>query len=194
MAGIADALLDLYQASGQIRFLKAVQRVGGWLLRRARPMGHEQQGVGWERNVGGDLNAAFWCHGSAGIASFLLHAAQQKVLPSAIEIACKAGKAVAEGTRWAGPSRCHGLSGNIELFLDLYKLTGNEEWLQAACTFARILEAYATEEDGMRLWLSDEGPAMISPGFLLGYAGIAATLLRLGSLNKSLEASISRLF
>lgn len=194
VAGIADALLDLYQASGRSEFLNAVQRGGHWLLRRALPMGPDGEGLGWERIVGGTLNAAFWCHGSAGIARFLLHAAQQEVFPQAIELACRAGKAVAEGTRWAGPSRCHGLAGNIEVLLDLHAVTGNQEWLQSALTFAHLLEAYATEQDGMRLWFSDGAPDTVTPGFLLGYAGIAATLLRLGRAGPLEDSRMPRLF
>jgi tRNA A-37 threonylcarbamoyl transferase component Bud32 len=194
VAGIGDALLDLYQASGRREFLNAVQRSGSWLMRRALLMGSDGEGLGWERAAGGTLNAAFWCHGSAGIARFLLHAARQKVFPQAIELACRAGKAVVEGTRWAGPSRCHGLAGNIELLLDLHQLTGDQAWLQAALTFAHLLEAYAIRQDGIRLWFSAEAPDAITPGFLLGYAGIAATLLRLGAASRSKDSHLPRIF
>jgi lantibiotic modifying enzyme len=156
-------------------------------------MGPDQRGLGWEKTAGGQLNAAFWCHGSAGIARFLLHAAQQGVFQQALSLAERAGMAVAEGTRWAGPSRCHGLSGNIELLLDLHIATGNQQWLQRAYTLARLLEAYTTQQDGMRLWFSSDEPGAITPGFLLGYAGIAATLLRLSMADRPTGSLFPRL-
>ena len=43
----------------------------------------------------------------------------------------------------------------------------------------RLLQAFSVEEEGRRLWQADR-PGVVVPAFQVGYAGIAACLLRLG--------------
>ncbi len=194
VAGIADALLDTYQSTGYIEFLSATHRAVDWLISHAHVVGSNQQGLGWSRlEDEKEVCAPFWCHGSGGIGRFFLHAAQEPLFPRALDIARSCGQAVVEGTRWAGPTRCHGLAGSIELLLDLYEMTGEQQWLHAAYTFARLLEAFATEQDGMRVWFA-EGSGSITPGFLTGYAGVAATLLRLSIIDRPKQIIFPRIF
>ncbi|HLZ61371.1 MAG TPA: class IV lanthionine synthetase LanL [Ktedonosporobacter sp.] len=192
VAGVADALLDLYLSTGRSEFLGTTQRAADWLIHQARVVGQDRQGLGWPKIEGGEICPAFWCHGSAGIGRFFLHAAQEQIFPQALDLTYSCARAVAEGTRWAGPSRCHGLAGSIELLLDLYELTGEQPWLHTAYTFAHLLEAFAAEQDGMRLWLSEE-PGIMTPGFLTGYAGITATLLRLSTIESPMKHAFPRI-
>ncbi len=191
VAGVADALLDLYQATECSEFLTVAQRAGDWLVERAVAVGREQQGLGWPELDKGEVCGAFYCHGSSGIARFFLHAAQHQHFPQAMDLARGAAKAVADGTRWATPIRCHGLAGNIELLLDMYEVTREQEWLDTAYIFAHLLEASTEVQDGMRVWLA-ENPEMITPGFLSGYAGIGETLLRLGTIARPIRSQLPR--
>ena len=50
--------------------------------------------------------------------------AQLDALPRAKEVATRAAQTVARGARWASPTQCHGLAGNIELLLDVFQVTG----------------------------------------------------------------------
>src|SRR5205823_644934 len=91
-----------------------------------------------------------------------------------------AARAVARGTRAAGPVLCHGLAGSIEFLLDMARDTGEGTYLAEAETLARLLRAFAVErEEG--LLFSSEMPHVFSPDYLVGYAGVAACLLRVGS-------------
>jgi tRNA A-37 threonylcarbamoyl transferase component Bud32 len=177
-AGIADALLDLFEASSDERYLSIACAAARWLKRQALPLSHCEDALNWPRYEGGPPVAAFWCHGSAGIGRFFLHAARYDVLPEAKELAAGAARAVACGTRWAGPTQCHGLSGNIEFLLDMYQATKEHIYLDNAFLLASCLLAFATEQNGLFVF-SSEQPTTFTPDYMIGYAGVAVCFLRL---------------
>jgi Lanthionine synthetase C-like protein/Protein kinase domain len=179
VAGIADALLELYDATGHERFLVAAQQSGRWLLRQAVPVLDAGDGLGWPRWAGTQLNAPFWCHGATGIGQFFLHAAAVGALNDA-GVAERAARAAARGARWAGPTQCHGLAGNIEFLLDVFHATGNRAHLGEAWSLARLLSAFAVEVDHQLSYVTGSAGEQ-SPAYMTGYAGIAACLLRLGA-------------
>lgn len=177
-AGIADALLDLYEATGEARFLSAAKGATRWLVRSAVPALDDRSGVDWPVTEGGALFGPYWCHGAAGIGRFFLHAAQLGVLPEAAELAARAARTVARGARWANSTQCHGLAGNIEFLLDVFQATCDTTYLAEARSLAQILEAFAGERDGMAVWPSEQ-PTIVTPDYMVGYAGVATCLLRL---------------
>ncbi len=179
-AGIADALLDLFDASGEQRFLEGTQRCANWILSFARSALADGTGLCWPRHPGGTPRGAFWCHGAAGIGQFLVHFSKTGFLRDGVDIVSRVVETVCRGTRWAGPTQCHGLAGNIEFLIDFYQVTGSPEHLAAAHSLASILETFSRDEDGVLLWQSDL-PEIITPDYLFGYAGVALSLLRLSS-------------
>jgi tRNA A-37 threonylcarbamoyl transferase component Bud32 len=179
-AGIGDALLDLFLATGDDRFLEASQAAGRWLL--AKAVRRSDRGLNWptldapaDRPTG-----AFWCHGAAGIGRFFLNLSAAGVFPDALEIARDAARTVSASSRNVGPTQCHGIAGNIEFMLDMYQMTRNDQFLNDAYCLARILETFSRERNGRLVWLSD-APRIITPDYMVGYAGVAVCLLRLGS-------------
>ncbi|HEY7035495.1 MAG TPA: class IV lanthionine synthetase LanL [Thermomicrobiales bacterium] len=179
-AGIADALLDLFDATGDERFLEPARGAGRWLARQAISALDDGSGLNWPSTEGDESAVAYWCHGAAGIGRFFLHAAALDLLPEADEIATRALRTVARGTRWVAPPPCHGLTGGIELLLDAYQASGDPAHLTEARSLARLLEAFALEQDGLLVWPA-ESPVRITPDYMVGYAGVAATLLRLAA-------------
>jgi len=179
-AGIGDALLDLAEASGDERFLKAARAAGRWLASLAIPVLEDGNGVGWPINAGEPVTSAFWCHGAAGISRFFLHLSRLDGLQGAEDLAQRGGLASARTVRWASPTQCHGLAGNIELLLDLYQASGNDAYLIEARSMGRLLDAFRTERDGHLVWPS-ETPAVITPDYMVGYAGVAVCMLRLAA-------------
>jgi lantibiotic modifying enzyme len=129
---------------------------------------------------GGALGGAFWCHGAAGAGRFFAHAAQLGILPEAEQVAARAARAVAGGARWIGPTQCHGLAGNIEFLLDMAQATGDRSYRAEAQSLARLLEAFASDREGGLMWPS-ESPLVFTPDYMVGYAGVAACLLRLSA-------------
>jgi hypothetical protein len=178
-AGIADALLDLFEVTEGARFLSAAQNAGRWLARQAVPVLDDDSGLDWPHVEGWPPAGAAWCHGATGIGRFFLHAAGLDAVPGAAGIAARAARTVARGARSEGPTQCHGLAGNIEFLLDLYGVTGDRTYLAEARSLARLLEAFSRVKDGLLLWPSD-GPDVFSPDYMTGYAGVAPCLLRLG--------------
>jgi rhamnogalacturonyl hydrolase YesR len=178
-AGIADALLDLSEATEDNRFLSAARSVGRWLARQAVPVLDDDSGLDWPHVEGWPSAGAAWCHGATGVGCFFLHAAQLGTLPEAADIAARAARTVARGARSQGPTRCHGITGNIEFLLDLFQATGDRVYLAEARSLARLLEAFSREKDGVLVWPSDP-PDTFSPDYMTGYAGVAVCLLRLG--------------
>ncbi len=179
VAGIADVLLDLFEATADERFLDAARDTGRWLAHLAVPALDDASGFNWPNRVG-DRTAThlFWCHGATGIGRFFLHLARCEALPEAADIAKRAARAVARGARWASPTQCHGLAGNIEFLLDMFQATGDQSYLSEARSLARLLESFATEQDGFLVWPSELSD-LISPSYMVGYAGVALCLLRL---------------
>ena len=95
-------------------------------------------------------------------------------------MAKRASRTVTIGTRWSSPVQCHGLAGNIEFLLDMAQTTGDAAYLGEAQLLARLLDAFQVEQDGMLLWPS-ESPTTFTPDYMVGYAGVAVCLLRLGN-------------
>lgn len=177
-AGIADALLDLYEATGEARFRLAAQEAGRWLARQALPALDDGTGLAWPMSPGGEPMPAYWCHGASGIGRFFLHAANLDLLPDAADLWTGAARAAARGARWAAPTQCHGLSGNIEFLLDAYQASGAAEYLVEARSLGRLLMAFGAEDAGVLRWPSDL-PWVFGPDYMVGYAGVALAWLRL---------------
>ena len=177
-AGMADALLDLFDATGDERFAAAARAVARWLGRQAIPVLEDRRGLDWPVLEGGEPARGFWCHGAAGVGQFFLHAARSAAVSGALQMAERAALTVARGTRWAGPTQCHGLAGGIEFLLDLYQATGARGHLSDARDLGRLLEAFSVEQAGSLAWASD-APTKNSADYMVGFAGVAACLLRL---------------
>ncbi|MBI4492790.1 MAG: hypothetical protein HY690_08375 [Chloroflexi bacterium] len=189
-AGIADALLDLYEATTQERFLAAAQGAGRWLARHAVPTLDDGSGLGWPTAEGAQVFRPFWCYGAPGIGAFFLHAAQLGALPEALDYASRAARAAARAGRPGNPTRCHGLAGTIEFLLDVFQATDEPAYLAEARSLVRLLEAFAQEQEGTLRWSSD-APEVFTPDYMVGYAGVALCLLRL-SAPERLPPQVSR--
>jgi serine/threonine protein kinase len=179
-AGIGDALLYLYEATSDERYLDATQSAGRWLARQAVPALEDGTGLAWPTAPGSPPAMPFWCHGATGVGRFFLHLAQAKAFPGAGQIVTQAARSASSGARWAGPTQCHGLAGNIEFLLDVYQFTGDGSYLADARHLARLLETFSREGDGMLVWPSDS-PEVVTPDYMIGYSGVAICLLRLGA-------------
>lgn len=175
-AGIGDALLDLADSVGDDRFMATAQGAMSWLEASAQPSA-TTGGLDWPDVEGGGVSAPFWCRGATGIGRFFLNGASHGV-SGAIDIAEAAARSVAGGARWASPTQCHGLAGNIEFLLDLYQATQNPSHYIEAAKLARILDGWSVCRNSLLSWPSENG-ATSSPDYMVGYAGVLACLLRL---------------
>jgi class IV lanthipeptide synthase len=177
-AGIADALIDLVEVVGGARYLTSIRGAGRWLKHLAVEVLEDRHGLGWPVRPGAALSVPFWCHGAAGIGEFFRHGAANGMLPGAADVAEGAARSTALAARAAGPSQCHGLAGNIEFLMDMYQYTGISEYLTEARSLGTILEAFTiVRDEGLTCY--SEIPGLVTPDYMVGYAGVAVALLRL---------------
>jgi serine/threonine protein kinase len=136
-----------------------------------------RRGSLWPIGFGASVGGLHWCHGSAGIGTFLIRAA--KTCPAALDLAITAGLAVADGTKWRGTCQCHGLAGDLEFLLDLRDATADERWAAEAQALGRVLLAYADLTE--RQMYRNEFYGARSASFMVGDAGVGAAFLRLAT-------------
>lgn len=177
-AGIADSLLDLFEVTSDERFLWAAQKTARWLSQQAIRVLDDDSGLAWPFAQNSNIATPFWCHGACGIGRFFLHLAALDAFPDAMRTAQSAARSVALGARWAGPTQCHGLAGNIEFLLDLFRATQNGVYLDQAHSLLQLLAAFSDERNGQLVW-SGHSPNQFAPLYMTGFAGIALCLLRL---------------
>ncbi|XP_002534246.2 lanC-like protein GCR2 [Ricinus communis] len=77
-----------------------------------------------------------WCHGAPGVALTLVKAAEVFGDQEFLQAAMEAAEVVWNRGLLKRVGLCHGISGNTYVFLSLYQLTGNMEYLYRAKAFA----------------------------------------------------------
>ena len=173
-AGIACFLAELSRYVGDQRLPEAVLGAAHWIDADA------ETGPAWRRWPGDERPARVqWCHGAPGIGLFAVRAFAALGDDALKDLALRAAEATyAAGDAQANPSQCHGLAGNAELFLELWRVLGDDAWLGRAVEFGAAAAAYREEgPDGAR-WRADE-PGNYSPDFMMGSAGLGHFFLRL---------------
>ncbi len=190
-AGIAYVLLALSHATADVRWGKLARAAGETLVRQAL---QDRGGLNWPDTLDGlqrgeELRCQ-WCNGAAGVGLYFCMA--HEVLrsrgpegqaepegPDYAAMATAAGEAAyGHGDARRNPCQCHGLSGSVELFLELQRLTGDERWAARAVEFAGLMMGYRTETAEGDVWQSDDQDCS-SPDFLYGVSGTGHTFLRL---------------
>jgi lantibiotic modifying enzyme len=178
-AGIAGSLLDLFEVTGDKSFLEVAESAGRWIANNGVPVLKDERGLDWPvSDLDRTLPGPFWCHGAAGVGQFFMELARFDTRVPGAKLAERAAQSVAFGGRWAGPTQCHGLAGNIEFLLDMAQFSRQESYFKWAEILARLLEAFAVRRGGAIVFQND-WPATSSPGYMIGYGGIAACFLRL---------------
>jgi serine/threonine protein kinase len=175
-AGIGYFLAEYASATQDSTTISASRDVADWIIHIARPVLADGTGLGWSSIDG--RSAALgtsWCHGSTGMARFLLSAHGATGVDSHRSAAVAAARAAA-APRWPGTCQCHGLAGNIDLLIDVARDTGDPVHLEAAGDLLAKLFAYRTETG----WPSDDRSTW-SPDLMVGEAGVGAALLRMAA-------------
>ncbi|GAA0300700.1 class III lanthionine synthetase LanKC [Streptomyces polychromogenes] len=153
--------LDLARAAGE-ELVAAAVRVGG--------------AVQWPTQAGDVPTAPYWCHGAAGIGTFLVRLWQATGDDRYGELARGAARAVVERAPRAPLAQCHGLAGNGDFLLDLASATEDPAYRAMAEDLARLIASERAHRDGHVVFPTEYGD--VSTSWSDGSAGILAFLLR----------------
>jgi len=171
-AGVADCLLDAWDVMGDSEAHAAALRTVDWLGELAEATLPGRAGAAWPVVAGDEPRWAGWCHGSAGVARFLLRAAERG--GDAADLALRAASTVEASMRWSGPTQCCGVAGAAELLLEAYLATGDSHWKRAAGELGQLL-VYTTMEPTR----GPDSESGVGIGWLSGLSGVVTCLLRL---------------
>jgi type 2 lantibiotic biosynthesis protein LanM len=186
-AGIAWALLELGQATGEKRYLDAAGQ--GFRYER-RWFSAEQENWPDFRNgmAPGQAAPSFgvaWCHGAPGIGLSRLRA-YEVTRDAAFEQEAQAASRTTmryvqmPQTAQAGFSLCHGAAGNAEFLLESSRVFQNAEYRQTAEQVGR--QGISWFEKSRGTWPCGVLGGAETPNLLLGTAGIGMFYLRLSDV------------
>ncbi|MDQ4025641.1 MAG: lanthionine synthetase C family protein, partial [Actinomycetota bacterium] len=173
-AGVGYFLLAAALATGRSECLELAERAGETLLSNAIV----DDGVAlWGPAPGDKPTAPYWCHGSAGIGTFLARLHRVTGNDRFQTMAGMSAQAVIENS-WRGVlGQCHGLAGNGEFLLDLAQGVDGERYAAMAGQLARLIVASRAHREGQVMFHDEQGYP--SPAWADGASGILAFLLRL---------------
>ncbi len=177
-AGVGHFLLAAALATGRPDFLDLACQAGETLLAAAN-MGDDV--ALWGPGPGDEATAPYWCHGSAGIGSFLARLYRATGDDRFDKVAQLAAAAVMENS-WRGVlGQCHGLAGNGEFLLDMADADAGRyeagRYEAGAHQLARIIFANRVHLDGWVVFPDEERGFSVMWGD--GASGILSFLLRL---------------
>ncbi len=173
-SGIGCFLLAAAAVSPHGTYLDLAVAAGEELVAGAVMVGGAAQ---WPAQAGDVPTAPYWCHGSAGIGSFLLRLWQATGDDRFGDLARRAAKAVVERAPRAALTQCHGLAGNGDFLLDLARATGDPAYRAMAEDLARLIVSERAHRAGHVVFPNEYGD--VSTSWSDGSAGILAFLLRI---------------
>lgn len=179
LAGIGYFLAMLYERSGSQDARNLLEEIHETLCIHEVENG---QGIAWKRWIEHpDVAPCQWCHGTAGIGLFYAKAFEAFARPEFLDKArSAAASTVLHRDTRSSPIQCHGLAGNGELFLELYRVTRETMWLKHASDFGTAIMRYRIHTTDGVVWQGDE-PGLFSPDFFCGASGVGHFFLRLAN-------------
>ncbi|MFD3333098.1 class IV lanthionine synthetase LanL [Streptomyces sp. NPDC058700] len=173
-AGIACFLLAAAAVSRRAEHRDLAVEVGEHLLAGAVLTGDTAQ---WPSQASDVPTAPYWCHGSAGIGTFLVRLWQATGDDRFGDLAHRSAYAVSERASRAALAQCHGLAGNGDFLLDMADATGDPVHHAMAEDLARLIVCERAQRGAHVVFPNEYGD--VSTSWSDGSAGILAFLLRI---------------
>ncbi|MEU5220748.1 class IV lanthionine synthetase LanL [Streptomyces sp. NPDC020807] len=172
-AGIGCFLLEAADITKNPEHLRLALEAGELLAAQAVTVGDAAQ---WPAQADDVPTAPYWCHGSAGIGSFLVRLWRATGDDRFRALAVGAARAVVERASRAPITQCHGLAGNGDFLLDMAEATGDPAHRARAGQLARLVVSEASRRGSHVVFPNEYGD--VSTSWSDGSAGILAFLLR----------------
>ncbi|XP_073001180.1 lanC-like protein GCL2 [Typha latifolia] len=131
LAGIMHALMDIKLRPEEEEKVKGTLH---HMIQNRFPSGNYPSSEGSDAD-----RLVHWCHGAPGVALTLTRAYQVFQEERFLRAAVEAAEVVWNRGLLKRVGICHGISGNTYVFLSLYRITGNVEFLYRAKAFACFL-------------------------------------------------------
>jgi lantibiotic modifying enzyme len=186
-AGVAFALLELSAVTGSLVFRSCAEGAFDyerfWFDEKAQNWPDFRQATGKRTTRKTSEYSASWCNGAPGIALSRLRAHELTGAASSHSeavIAAKTTRRSVESCLQAGSgnfSLCHGLAGNAEVLRFAHQYVGPE--LEDEGKTAECAAEFGTREHRGTLREWPCGSPGVTPGLMLGFAGIGYFYLRL---------------
>ncbi|WP_328864776.1 class IV lanthionine synthetase LanL [Streptomyces sp. NBC_00304] len=173
-AGIGCFLLSAALVSRRPEHLDLAVEVGEHLANSAVLVGRAAQ---WPAQAADLPTAPYWCHGAAGIGTFLVRLWQVTGDDRFGDLARRSARSVTERASRAPLSQCHGLAGNGDFLLDMAVATGDPDYRAKAEELARLITAEGARRHGHVVFPNEYGD--VSTSWSDGSAGTLAFLLRI---------------
>ncbi|MFG2973132.1 class IV lanthionine synthetase LanL [Streptomyces sp. NPDC048331] len=173
-AGIGCFLLAAATVTDRRDYTELAVEAGEHLVAHAVLVGEAAQ---WPAQATDPPTAPYWCHGSAGIGTFLVRLWQATGDDRFGDLARRATHAVVERASRAALTQCHGLAGNGDFLLDMAEATGDPSYHAMAEHLARLVVAERAHRAGHVVFPNEYGD--VSTSWSDGSAGILAFLLRI---------------
>ncbi|HJQ36785.1 MAG TPA: lanthionine synthetase LanC family protein [Thermoanaerobaculia bacterium] len=191
--GVAVLLLDVYELTGDRKYLDAAESAWRWIAKYNVNLG--ANAVGWKRLTTDTTSYNGWCGGASGIIFVLdrlftvtgkseyrdqLAATASGLLTTAVQ--------TDSGYRWTYYSDrtgnsplvyCHGSACAIGSLARAYELGGDARFLAMAVAGAAHLNAAGLPHADGRNWPHIERSTLVENGFMVGGASVGHGLLRL---------------
>jgi serine/threonine protein kinase len=174
VAGITYFLAEYARRSGDPGADRAWRRGVKWLLNQAEVV---RGALTWPISAGGTERWAWWCHGSIGIAVLFLRLYEQTSEVQFAEIAKRALRIHPPEFLSVNLSQCHGYSGVGEVYLEAYRLFGEQRWRSRLQAMLHVLRNLRRSCNGGFTWLV-ENPYLCTADLMVGGAGVAHFFLR----------------
>ncbi len=196
-AGTAYTLARVADATGDALCLRAAEAGARWLLEHGRS--EEDAFYCFHYTPGAeDRFLEGWCHGPAGTARLFMMLGKMTGKARYSDAAARSASWIRRewprpgeadsGTRFYSPSLCCGAAGVLDLFVDLYRLRGQEQDREYARQVGAYLERLAKRDGEAVRWTNYDRPdekGLIYHGvcLMIGTSGEALALLRLAAID-----------
>lgn len=176
LAGIAHFLACLAEATGKERWAALALELFNTISWYAKPA---KGGLNWPVIIGQEeLLRCQWSHGAAGIGLTFVTAHRVFREPRFLDLAVQAAEATfGFGDFRHNYTQCTGLAGGGELFLEVYRATGDPKWKERALAFAQLCLIYKESTASGDAWPTD-APGLYSVDFDYGASGVGHFFLR----------------
>jgi serine/threonine protein kinase len=174
VAGIIYFLLEYANFSKNALALKAAEKGLQWLIKKSIHVGNR---VYWRSSNDKEISP-WWCEGAAGIAMAFLKAYSILGVGKYKEFASMAlynhNAAVIDNNL----SQCHGLSGLGEIYLEMYRVSQNEEWLNRSRWIVQVLMNLKRQHTCHGPYWLVQNEREPTADFMVGNSGVIHFLLR----------------